>query len=138
MILSSLPPILVLYLPNILKQIKMADKNNMEIFLDDARKTFDECLKILSSKNHDYSELMDPFSNFKVSARVASISPAQAALVLVGTKISRLTQLVGNGKNPMNEKTQDTIVDLINYLMLLKGILDEQNEGTAQSVMGKV
>lgn len=102
-------------------------KSNFDNFLKDTQETLDYCMKLLSSKNHDYSTVADPFLNFKESARFASITPAQVALVQIGNKMSRLTQLVGAGKDPMNEKVEDTIVDIVNYLLLLKGILKENN-----------
>ncbi|GAB4144895.1 MAG: hypothetical protein OHK0017_03890 [Patescibacteria group bacterium] len=86
---------------------------------------FAECEKILIAKNHDYSDADDVFSNFKESGAVANVTPAQVALIQIGNKMSRLSQLIGQGKEPVNESTRDTIIDMINYLVLLKGILDE-------------
>lgn len=95
-------------------------------FLSESRSLLDHCIDLLSKKNHDYAEVSDPFANFKYSAQVAGTTPAQSVLMLLGMKMSRLTQLVGNGKKPMNEKVLDTMADMINYTLLLRGIIEEE------------
>ncbi|MDP3793750.1 MAG: nucleotide modification associated domain-containing protein [Candidatus Uhrbacteria bacterium] len=108
----------------------MTDKpvTDFDQFLQETRAILDRCLVILSKKNHDYSEVTDAFSNFKSSAELAGITPAQSLLTLLGMKMARLSQLIGNGKQPMNEKTEDTIIDLINYTLLLRGVIQEESQ----------
>jgi hypothetical protein len=98
---------------------------SLKEFLDDSRILLDRCLDIMAKKNHDYSDSADVFSNFEDSADIAHVTPAQVALIQIGNKISRLSQLVGEGKEPLNESAEDTLVDLINYALILRGMLKE-------------
>ncbi len=109
--------------------IDMTDKpaTNFNRFLEETRSILDRCMVILSKKNHDYSEVTDAFANFKSSAELAGITPAQSLLTLLGMKMARLSQLIGNGKQPMNEKIEDSLIDVINYTLLLRGVLQEQS-----------
>ena len=105
--------------------LKEKPSDGLRHFLGDTRLLMDKCIKILSIKNHDYADGGDMFSNFKFAGEAAGVTSAQSILVLMGVKIARLTQLVGNGKVPMNEKIEDTIMDLINYTLLLNGLINQ-------------
>ena len=98
-------------------------EGDLDKFLSDTDVLLAQCKSMLSRKNHDYAGNTDIFSNFKFAASAAGISPPQSILVLLGVKISRLSQLIGSGKEPLNEKIEDSIVDLINYALLLHGLL---------------
>lgn len=80
----------------------------------------------MERKAHDYADAQDPFVNFKTAAKAASITPPQAILTLIGMKVARLTQLIATEKRPLNESVEDSLVDLINYTLLLRGVLKEQ------------
>jgi hypothetical protein len=88
--------------------------------------TFEKCKSLLTSKKHDYSKVTDEFSNFKFSADIAKVKPEQSMFILVGTKVARLSELIA-GKTPKNEAVEDTIIDLINYLVILKTFLENKN-----------
>lgn len=111
-----------------------SDKSNknLEIFLRDSNMLLNKCIGMLSKKNHDYASNADVFSNFKSSAKIAGVTPAQSTLVLLGVKVSRLSELVSNDKHPMNEKIEDSILDLINYALLLHGLLKAENDLTSE------
>lgn len=81
---------------------------------------------MLASKNHDYSETQDAFANFKLAAHIAGIPTEQTLLTLLGMKLARLNQLLGKGKQPKHEAVEDTLMDVINYTLLLRGILQER------------
>lgn len=95
-------------------------------FVQDAERLLNRCVELLRSKANDYADGHDAFVNFKTAAQVAGISPEQTLLTLLGMKISRLTQLVGKGKNAKHESSEDTMLDIINYVLLLRGMLQEQ------------
>lgn len=86
---------------------------------ESAKDLFDKCLAALETKKHDYSKAEDEFSNFRFSAEIAKVKPEQSMLILVGTKTARLSELIA-GKEPKNESINDTIMDLVNYLVILK------------------
>ena len=103
---------------------------NFSAFLQDSQHILNRCLQLLASKNSDYSETQDAFSNFKLAAQIAGISSEQTLLSLLGMKFARLQQLTGKGKQPKHESIEDTLVDIINYTLLLRGILQERTTGT--------
>ena len=102
-------------------------KTDFSSFVQDAQSLLSRCIEVMRSKSHDYTEGQDAFVNFKTAASIAGISPEQTLLTLLGMKLSRLTQLVGKGKKAHHESTEDTMLDVINYLLLLRGMLKEQN-----------
>lgn len=99
---------------------------NFSHFLQDAQQLLNKCLQLLASKNHDYSETQDAFANFKLAAHIAGIPTEQTLLTLLGMKLARLNQLMGKGKHPKHEAVEDTLMDIINYTLLLRGILQER------------
>ena len=100
-------------------------------FVQDAERLLNRCVELLRSKANDYADGHDAFVNFKTAAQVAGISPEQTLLTLLGMKISRLTQLVGKGKNAKHESSEDTMLDIINYVLLLRGMIQEQRPDAA-------
>lgn len=103
---------------------------NFSNFLQDAQQLLNRCLQLLASKNHDYSETQDAFANFKLAAHIAGIPTEQTLLTLLGMKLARLNQLLGKSKQPKHEAVEDTLMDIINYTLLLRGILQERNPQT--------
>lgn len=101
---------------------------SFDTFLSESRHTLDQCIQILGKKNHDYAESADPFLNFRTAAETAGIAPKQVVLALLGMKLSRIHQLIGEGKTALNESTEDSLVDIINYALLLRGLLHEEQE----------
>ena len=90
---------------------------------------FAECMQINHAKRHDYALDADHFSNFKESAAMAGITVEQAFLQLLGTKMSRLKNLLVTDKTPKNEGVRDTLKDLINYAALLAEYLETGKPG---------
>ena len=111
----------------------ISGKTDFTTFAQDSEALLDHCLEVMRAKANDYADGQDAFLNFKVAAQVAGISPDQTLLVLLGMKISRLTQLVGKGKKAKNESVDDTLLDIINYVLLLRGMLKEQRTESSQS-----
>ena len=101
-------------------------KTDFSAFVQDTQKLFDRCVELMRNKSNDYAEGGDAFLNFKTAAQIAGISPEQTLLTLLGMKLSRLTQLVSKGKKAKNESVEDTLLDLINYVVLLRGMIKEQ------------
>lgn len=74
--------------------------------------------KIHEAKNHDYAKDTNPYSNFEETARFAGVTVDQVFRVMIGTKLSRLNELLAAGKEPNNESIQDTRDDLSVYACL--------------------
>lgn len=81
---------------------------------------FKKCQKVTLSKRHDYTSTSDNHENFKRSAEIASWfsdNQDKSYAILVGTKLARLSSLLGR-KDPNNESIEDSFIDLINYCSL--------------------
>jgi len=100
--------------------------SKFDSYLKDSEAFFSLCLEIMKNKNNDYADTDDVFYNFKETAKIAGIKPSQVVLVQLGNKLARLNQLIGKDKEPLNEALSDTLLDIINYTLLLRGILNEQ------------
>lgn len=72
-------------------------------------------LLVMKGKSEDYSEVADPFSNFRFAASAAGVTIEQVFLVLKGIKLARLKQLLLNDRAPNNESITDTLGDDANY-----------------------
>jgi len=84
---------------------------------------FDELSKIQDSKGDDYVN-EDRLSNFKIVASMVGITPEQVLLVFIATKAVRIGNLQGS-KVPNNESIDNSIIDLVNYGILLKMVREE-------------
>lgn len=84
---------------------------------------------LMQSKNHDYAGRSgdDPFANFR-RCESGGICPTETGfLVRMTDKMSRLATFVEAGKLLVeDEKVEDTLVDLLNYSVLLAGYLREK------------
>lgn len=79
-----------------------------------------EMLELHNSKNSDYAEDGNPYSNFEYAARVAEGFAGIDAVfaMLIGIKLARLKELVSKGKTPNHESVADTRRDLAVYAAL--------------------
>lgn len=89
----------------------------------------DTCAKALATmkkKNHDYAESSDPFQNFKGST-VFTIPPVVGVLLRVQDKMQRINTFARKGELAVkNESVDDAIEDVINYMILIKGLIEEE------------
>jgi len=85
-------------------------------------------------KNEDYANEQNPFSNFDESEHFLEMfpNPRDGAFAWpIGTKISRLSNLLNSGKTANHESIEDTFIDIANYLLLWRA--DYLRRGTAKS-----
>lgn len=84
---------------------------------------FDQCLAICAAKNSDYAGESgeNPFANFEVSEMVG-VPVSRGMLVRLMDKIKRASNLLDQ-KALVNESIDDTLLDAINYLGLLRAWL---------------
>lgn len=98
--------------------------------LEMQKKAFEQCVKqmegIMFAKGNDYAN-EDRLSNFKLAGNISGLSAELNCLSLIATKVARLGVLLSTGKEPSNESTKDTLIDLANYAILLSMILLEKN-----------
>lgn len=89
---------------------------------------FKKCLSIMQAKNADYSAGDDDaLRNFK-TAKLVNLDPKHILLANMVNKISRIGNLLSKEAAVETEKIDDTILDLVNYSILLLAYLhDETN-----------
>lgn len=82
-------------------------------------------LELMKKKNADYAGGgSDPFANFRRAEALGVCSTEQAFLVRMTDKMSRLATYSNNGKLIVEDETvHDTLIDMINYSVLLAAYL---------------
>jgi len=97
------------------------------VLLDSLKNTFEECYKIAEAKNNDYAKTDNPFANFEQCVHLG-ISVEQGILVRISDKISRVSNLINPTHNQQvkNESIYDTLNDIINYVAILKGYIEQK------------
>lgn len=98
---------------------------NQEEFFKFIEETYAEALSITKKKNADYADGADPFKNFKMSELIG-VTPERAILVRISDKMARVSNLLLPGKEAKvkDETIQDTILDMINYLAILRALIE--------------
>lgn len=90
----------------------------------------DNMQKVYEAKDNDYSSTGLPMGNLR-KCEDAGIDAWRGCLVRMGDKISRLENFLKQQEYKVDEKAEDTIIDLANYSILmsclLKEILDDGN-----------
>ena len=103
---------------------------NHETLMELISRSHRQRVNLIARKNKDYAT-EDVLSNFKRVAeyikilRIDATTPIGVALIYAVLKIDRLTNLIHNGTEPMNESMADTFDDLMNYIDLARALLDE-------------
>ena len=90
--------------------------------------TLMHCRELLTSKGANYAPGADRFLNFKCAAKVAvdELTPAQACLGMWRKQlISLVTIIEQDAKHLQKDRLDEVIDDLINYMLLTKGMLYE-------------
>jgi hypothetical protein len=93
-----------------------------------AQDTFVACSDTLIKKNHDYSKGEDALRNFKLVEVMKLTDIATGIAVRLCDKFSRICNLLNTEAKVKDEAIEDTIDDMINYLVLLKASLKEQRK----------
>ena len=78
--------------------------------------------ELLKAKNADYSKA-HPLGNFMVSEALQACSAENGIIVRMSDKLSRLVSIVEKGAQVKEESTEDTIIDVINYAVLLAAVI---------------
>ncbi len=91
-----------------------------------------EAKQLMTKKNQDYGKLKDPFNNFRKRG-------ALGILTRLEDKVDRIDSFVEKGFNAVaSESVRDTVVDLINYAVLLYGFLEQEGVLDGEKEIGLV
>lgn len=91
---------------------------------------------LMRKKNADYAgnDGLEPFANFTRVEAMGICSTEQGFLVRMTDKMSRLSSFVESGKLAVeNESFEDTIIDIVNYSVLMYAYLHDKKTQSAQS-----
>lgn len=100
--------------------------------LKSCRDTLTFCYEILIKKNKDYAGLGNPFKNFDYIEHLG-IKSEIGVLVRLNDKMMRISNLLQREAFVVDETIEDTINDAINYLAILKAILQRNKNDTLES-----
>jgi len=91
--------------------------------------TCENCLEVMKKKNHDYTSGGSVFANFKDSA-ILGVHPIIGILIRCIDKFKRIQTHTTKGALLVEgEGVLDAFDDVINYMILAKGIImEEQNQ----------
>jgi hypothetical protein len=94
----------------------------------------EDARKIMSAKNQDYAGGgADPFGNFRGSLFLG-IEPELGLLMRCMDKFKRIEAFVNTGTLAVkNEPVDDAIRDVINYMVLLGGLIEERRTRAVQA-----
>ena len=92
-------------------------------FYDYARALIDQAFDILEKADVDYATVDDKLSNFKLQAQWQGTTPEQVCITFLLKHITTIAKGVST-REPMEGR----IIDAINYLLLLAGIMHERHE----------
>lgn len=100
-------------------------KTTPEQFRKLHRDLTEEALDLMARKNADYGADADAMANFRMS-ELLKIRPVLGAMLRMQDKMARLVSFIEKGHLAVVEESwHDCLIDLINYSVIVHGLLDE-------------
>lgn len=99
-----------------------------EQFLDVIQDVFTKCNEVLNRKRKEYSPDTDRLVNFKVAAGLQGESPLQALGGMLAKHVVSVYDYIeraSNGEYISEEAWDEKVIDVVNYMILLKGLIRE-------------
>ena len=106
---------------------------NTEQFLKFHQDFTDKCRKIVECKNHDYTSgsKSNAFANFIATEQLGITTTEQGFLTRITDKLMRISTFVNKGTLKVeDEKIDDTLRDLVNYVILMAGYIEFKKNKT--------
>ena len=85
------------------------------------------CEKLLCNKAKEYSLNKDRLSSFKSGASFQGVTPKQCLLGMATKHFVSIADMIKSDKQFTIERWTEKITDSINYLLLLKVMVEEEN-----------
>lgn len=90
------------------------------------KRTFEEAEKIARAKGEDYTKgSADALANFKEGGEDIGISPMKVCWIFMNKHYQAITNYVKTGGQSESEPIDMRLKDLINYCVLMLGIIEE-------------
>lgn len=106
--------------------IKQENKSLMD-FEQVVNEQFEICRKVLFKKAEEYATGKDRFHNFRLAAGLQGCSEKQALFGMMAKHLVSLCDMCRSGDEYPLELWNEKITDTINYALLLKGLVKEDN-----------
>lgn len=100
--------------------------DSLDLLRDRHKSMLKYARRLLIKKNRDYGSTFDIYSNLR-AAEVLGINPGLGVMIRMMDKISRLRTYIANdcaGLEVDDESAYDSLIYIINYAVLLAGLLD--------------
>jgi hypothetical protein len=110
-------------------------------FIESTKVFFQKCLDVMNTKGQEYSGSEDKFANFKRLAKKYRVPTEEICGIYMTKHMDSIDSFIRErraGKSVMelemglSEPISGRIGDAINYLFILKGIIDEEREEEAK------
>lgn len=87
----------------------------------------DQAFSVMQFKNNDYADTADALFNLRQCEALGLCSMEQGILIRITDKLARLSNVTaGKSLAVKDEGVRDTIVDLVNYAVLLAAAIEER------------
>jgi hypothetical protein len=91
--------------------------------------TFKQCLELAHKKGADYTKgSPDALANFKEGGKEMGIDPKKVAYIFMKKHWAAIVNYIRTGGQSESEPIFGSIDDLINYLVLVKGLIKEEQD----------
>lgn len=100
-------------------------RQQLQICSDDL---FKACMAIMMNKGKDYHTEDNVFKAFYNAAAIIDSTPEKVCFTYLLKHIDKIARSIKNDNVTHGESLQETIMDSINYLILLYGMIDEFSE----------
>jgi hypothetical protein len=109
---------------------------NREQFIEFHKQLTDRALAISSKKNHDYcgTQVKDnPFANLQLVEKMGICSTEIGIMTRISDKLSRINSFLQQGVLLVeDEKIDDTVLDSLNYIILLAAVISDRRNNNVQ------
>lgn len=100
-----------------------------DTFIESVNATLTHCCELLLSKGQEYNSEEDRLAAFKQAAALERTTPQRALFGMVSKHLVSLQNMCDTEiRDYTPEKWKEKIGDTINYMLLLKGLVDEEYE----------
>jgi hypothetical protein len=93
-------------------------------FIDKVNAQIKRCQELLTLKEHEYAS-EDRLSAFKQAAVFMNCTPPQALLGMWTKHLTSISKMISSGEAYSPQVWNEKITDAINYLLLLRALVDE-------------
>lgn len=98
-------------------------------------RTFNSCSAISKAKGADYTKgSLDALANFKEAGKDVNVDALKICWIFMNKHYTAITNYVKTGGQSESEPIAERIKDMINYLVLLQGLIVEIEEQKSSTI----